>query len=221
MDQEKIKSYQEKLEDQKQVLSKRIEGLNQGLDQPMRESIGELSLYDNHPADIGDELFERGKDLSLRDNAALEQEQVKRALKKIDEGSYGICDRCGKPISEERLSAMPSAGLCIDCKKEEEVPDRTPRPIEEGVIQPPYGEHFDLRYDRKFGDGDVDPKFDGEDAWQAVASYGTSNTPQDIPGQAEEGYPDIYNDSDEDIGYVQDVEAIPYIKDKDGTAYEK
>jgi RNA polymerase-binding transcription factor len=42
---------------------------------------------------------------------------VERALAKLDDGSYGLCDRCGKPIGEERLDAIPWALLCIDCKK--------------------------------------------------------------------------------------------------------
>ena len=41
---------------------------------------------------------------------------VDRALAKLDEGSYGICDRCGQPITPERLEAMPSATLCVTCR---------------------------------------------------------------------------------------------------------
>ena len=42
---------------------------------------------------------------------------VERALAKLDDGTYGSCDRCGKPIGDERLEAIPWALLCIDCKK--------------------------------------------------------------------------------------------------------
>ena len=42
---------------------------------------------------------------------------VERARAKIADGTYGICERCGKPIGEERLDAMPWALLCIDCKR--------------------------------------------------------------------------------------------------------
>ena len=41
---------------------------------------------------------------------------VDRALAKLDEGSYGICDQCGQPITPERLEAMPSATLCVTCR---------------------------------------------------------------------------------------------------------
>lgn len=220
MDSQKLGSYWKRLQNEKQVLKDRIDSLNEGLKLSMQESIGELSLYDNHPADVGDELFERGKDLSLRDNAGIQLERVERALEKIDAGSYGICDGCGQAISENRLEAAPEANLCISCKQKEEVPDRTPRPIEEAVIRPPYGEHMGKNYHRKFGDGDNDPSFDGEDAWQAVARFGTSDTPQDLADQGGE-YPGVYDDWDEDVGKVTDVDAIPYVRDKDGMVYEK
>jgi DnaK suppressor protein len=41
---------------------------------------------------------------------------VDRALEKVDEGTYGLCDDCGQPISSERLEAMPSATLCVTCR---------------------------------------------------------------------------------------------------------
>lgn len=220
MEEKRLEEYRQQLLNQKKELSGRIDGLNQGLLDPMRESIGELSLYDNHPADIGDELFERSKDLSLRDQANLQMTRVDRALEKIAAGSYGICDRCGGSISDQRLEAMPEANLCIDCKEREEVPDATPRPIEEQVIHPPFGEHWGGGWDRKFGDGDNDPKFDGEDSWQEVARYGSSDTPQDLADSGAQ-YPDVYDDWDEERGAVADVDAIQYVRGKDGMAYEK
>jgi len=41
--------------------------------------------------------------------------EVDRGLEKVDEGTYGLCDECGQPISSERLEAMPSATLCVTC----------------------------------------------------------------------------------------------------------
>ncbi|MEL7563642.1 MAG: TraR/DksA C4-type zinc finger protein [Dehalobacterium sp.] len=215
----RLESFRQRLLAEKKELEARIEGLNQGLHQAMTDSISELSLYDNHPADIGDELFERGKDLSLKDNAEIQFNNVERALEKINSDTYGICDKCGKPIDMARLEALPSANLCLDCKKDEVVPDRTPRPIEEEVIRPPFGEQRNNSYDRKFGDVDNQPTFDGEDAWQAVARFGTADSPQDL---AESGaqYPDVYDDWDEDIGAVNDVDKIAYYRSKDGTVYK-
>ena len=41
--------------------------------------------------------------------------EVDRGLEKVDEGTYGLCDECGQPISSERLEAIPSATLCVTC----------------------------------------------------------------------------------------------------------
>ena len=50
---------------------------------------------------------------ALRENLR----DVERALVKIDRGTYGSCERCGRPIGSERLEALPWAALCIDCKR--------------------------------------------------------------------------------------------------------
>jgi YteA family regulatory protein len=75
----------------------------------------ELSGYDQHPADAATELFEREKDLAIEENFKIALEQVAEALRKIDEGTYGICDRCRKPIAPPRLEVIPYATLCIEC----------------------------------------------------------------------------------------------------------
>ena len=110
---------------------------------------------------------------------------------------------------------MPSANLCLDCKKEEVLPDGTPRPIEEKVIRPPFGEQRDYSYERKFGDQDNQSVFDGEDAWQAVARYGTSETPSDL-GEERAQYPNVYVNWDEDLDGVEEVDNIPYYLEEDG-----
>ena len=46
--------------------------------------------------------------------------EVEHALRKLDNGTYGLCDSCGKQISPDRLEALPQAGLCIDCKAKNE-----------------------------------------------------------------------------------------------------
>jgi DnaK suppressor protein len=46
--------------------------------------------------------------------------KIREALEKIEEGTFGICERCGEPISEKRLEARPVTTLCIKCKQEQE-----------------------------------------------------------------------------------------------------
>lgn len=62
------------------------------------------------------ELLARERDLALRSNARDLLEQVTAALRRLDEGTYGICADCGGPIAPERLEALPYATLCINCQ---------------------------------------------------------------------------------------------------------
>jgi YteA family regulatory protein len=80
-----------------------------------QEETSELSNYDQHPADIATELFERERDLALEENDRDALEQIAEALKKIENGTYGKCERCHKPIAPARLEALPYATLCIEC----------------------------------------------------------------------------------------------------------
>ncbi len=79
--------------------------------------VSELVDFDvNHPGDQGTELFERGKDEALTANVDAQLAQIDDALAKIEAGTYGTCDRCGKPIAEARLEALPFVSLCISCQ---------------------------------------------------------------------------------------------------------
>jgi RNA polymerase-binding protein DksA len=77
---------------------------------------GELvsSSNDNHPADTASETFERELDEGIEEGAARRLREVEDALARVDEGTYGTCAACGKPIGEERLEAVPWTTLCID-----------------------------------------------------------------------------------------------------------
>jgi DnaK suppressor protein len=68
-------------------------------------------------ADSAHSTAERARLLSVMKALRANLRWVNRALTKMDLGTYGVCERCGKPISIERLEALPWAILCIDCKK--------------------------------------------------------------------------------------------------------
>jgi DnaK suppressor protein len=86
----------------------------EGFDSSESDSLGELSAVDQHQADIGTETFEREKDLSIIERLDAELSDVEHALRRLDEGTYGQCEACGKPIGDARLDAMPAARLCLD-----------------------------------------------------------------------------------------------------------
>lgn len=83
----------------------------------LRDATQELSVVDNHPADIASENYERAKDILLHEKNLLILEKVEEALKKVELGRYGVCENCGEEIPEDRLDAIPYAEFCIECKK--------------------------------------------------------------------------------------------------------
>jgi YteA family regulatory protein len=129
-----------------------------GLGQPMDVADTELSAYDNHPGDYGSQMYERSKDFGLLQITREHIAEIEEAQKAIREGSYGYCRNCGLPIPEPRLHALPRTLLCVQCKREQEDRDLNDRPVEEEVMYPPFGGSLDR-----------------EDAWEAVARYGTSS----------------------------------------------
>jgi DnaK suppressor protein len=68
-------------------------------------------------ADSAHSTAERARLLSVMKALRANLRWVNRALTKMDLGTYGVCERCGNPISIERLDALPWAILCIDCKR--------------------------------------------------------------------------------------------------------
>jgi DnaK suppressor protein len=84
----------------------------------LEEETGDLSIgTDDHMADSATETFMRELDGGLEENAEYLLEEVEHALVRIDEGTYGTCSVCGKPIPDERLEAVPYATLCIEHKR--------------------------------------------------------------------------------------------------------
>ena len=73
---------------------------------------GEVS-FDEENADAGTFTFERERDLSIENNVRDLLAKIGRALARMDEGTYGICSRCGKPIEKARLKALPYVDLCL------------------------------------------------------------------------------------------------------------
>jgi DnaK suppressor protein len=74
----------------------------------------------NHMADDATDLFEQEKDLALQQHTAQLLEKVNRALRRLNEGAYGLCESCGQPIDRARLQTLPHAALCVSCKARQE-----------------------------------------------------------------------------------------------------
>ena len=80
------------------------------------ERASELPGYEDHPADLASETFEREKDIAIGESVESVLHRVDTALEKIERGTYGICDACGGPIKKARLRALPFATLCLACQ---------------------------------------------------------------------------------------------------------
>jgi YteA family regulatory protein len=154
----------------------------------LKDEIDELSMYDNHPGDIGTETFQMEMKYALETHEKEELKNVEEALKKIDKGGYGICEFCGTSILKERLEFLPSAKLCSKCadKRLNINEIHNDRPVEEEVLFPPFG--------RTNTDLDDSIVYDGEDAWQEIQQHSTSS--------------DIDALDDEDRGIVEKIEEI-------------
>jgi DnaK suppressor protein len=90
------------------------EGFDDLHNESEEDSLSELSSLDQHQADVGTETFNRERDLSILENVEAELADIEHALRRIDEGTYGTCEACGKPIGDARLEAMPAARFCVD-----------------------------------------------------------------------------------------------------------
>lgn len=102
------------------LLHDRLRGEEQRLTDSLATSLEEMGgdeAYDQHMGDVGTITFDREMDESIQGNTERLLAQVNRALEKFEEGNYGRCDRCGKPIEEDRLRAIPYATLCMNDQK--------------------------------------------------------------------------------------------------------
>ncbi|MHB1392070.1 MAG: TraR/DksA C4-type zinc finger protein [Clostridia bacterium] len=193
MDNNDLKHYKELLNIEKEEREGFLKDDGMGYGISIRDLTSELSSYDNHPGDLGTETYEAEKNLSFRTREKFLLSEVQVALNKIEEGRYGICEKCHEEISKDRLEVRPYSRLCIDCENdfEQKIDDKEHgRPIEEQVLFPPFG--------RSFTDNSVEDKveFDGEDAWESVNEYNVRMSDNQ------------FGEDDEAEGYVEDVEQI-------------
>ncbi len=80
------------------------------------ESIG----YGNHIADDGTEAFEQAVGVALQRKVETTLEEVSRALAKLDNGTFGLCESCGARVDRARLEALPYAKYCLTCQSRRE-----------------------------------------------------------------------------------------------------
>lgn len=185
--------------DEKEMLNAQITGNQEEgyLRGSQSESTGELSSYDNHPADSGTELFERSKNFAMDEHHEAQVEKIDNALKAIEDGTYGKCAECGKEILFERLEAIPYTLYCVEHSKEQNL--ASDRPAEEDVLEQTHTTDFERRQNEEMADS--------ENSFKDVAQYGTSETPADFTGDHED-YNKLYIDNENEGGFTEDYESF-------------
>lgn len=205
MDRSMMEKYKARLLREKQSIYDTINDMKEnGLEVGQRDEISELSTIDNHPADMGTEMFDKERFYALLDNEKTAVHKIDHALKRIGEEKYGNCELCGKEIQRERLDSMPSAVTCIDC--EDKRPDyntyRYDRPVEEETLAP-VGRYFMDYNDEE----EQEVGYNAEDSWQDVDKFNAREG-------AERNYDEVndeldsYGETENDLGVVELTDKI-------------
>ena len=193
MNKEELTYYKNKLNQEKKRITDLINQWDDnGVTRFNAEVASELSFYDNHPSDIASETFEVEKGRALEANERALLDKIDDAVRAIDEGSYGKCQKCGKEIDKERLDFLPYALNCIECEdvvSTIKTYNSNQRVVEESVIGNPFG------HKSRYGDKD-EIGFDEEDRYQSVGRFNEiRNEPQ-------------YEYDYDDDNYVEEIEKI-------------
>ena len=114
MDQQTVDRLRERLRSEQSELHRQLDDLGA---RPDAEGIEKPDLNEGF-ADAGQAAAERASLLTLVRSLRDTLRDVEQALGKMEAGTYGLCERCGQPIGDERLEALPAARLCMTCKRQ-------------------------------------------------------------------------------------------------------
>ncbi len=115
------KKYKESLLKLKERISEDVKHISEDtLKKSQKDAAGDMSGYTLHLADVATDAYDREFSLGLASNDRNVLVQIDDALKRIEEGDYGTCEECEKPIAKVRLKALPFARLCLKCQSAQE-----------------------------------------------------------------------------------------------------
>jgi DnaK suppressor protein len=108
--------FRARLEDERRKVRNAIDYLHKESPGASDEITGDLAMGpgDNHLADLATETVDREIDYTLEENSGNVLREIEAALKRIDEGTFGLCSACGRPIEPERLEHLPWTTLCAE-----------------------------------------------------------------------------------------------------------
>ncbi len=116
-----LKRYKEVLLKRKEEIVEQIEHISRDtLKRSQKDASGDISGYAYHMADLATDSFDREFSLGLASNERQILYEIDDALRRVEDGSYGKCSACDKPIPKTRLKAIPYSRLCLKCQKLQE-----------------------------------------------------------------------------------------------------
>lgn len=179
-----------KLLEERDNIKASLEHLGNGVNGSMDVYYSELSGYDNHPADVGTELFMKEQDNGMENKLKHTLSEIEESFDDMDNDRYGICKSCDKEIKEERLELIPYLKTCLECSEELATPE-----IYSQRTESISGNYFGtIKRDHTY--------FDGEDTLQQVfQSNIVENDPSSSTG-------DNMGVMDEDNDGVESIENI-------------
>ncbi|MEZ5357665.1 MAG: TraR/DksA C4-type zinc finger protein [Candidatus Zixiibacteriota bacterium] len=116
-----LAKYEKLLLEKRARLLEDIKELRESSKDTIKDATGDLSSYSYHMADLGTDAQEREKKYMLASKSGRLIYHLDEALRRIKDGTFGICHECGKEIKKTRLNAVPHARFCIECKEAEEL----------------------------------------------------------------------------------------------------
>jgi len=185
--------YRKRLLEEKQNLEKTIKQMdNEDKIGSMENYYSELSYRDNHPADLGTEVFIMEQERGLKNSTANTLAEIEDSLEKIGDNTFGLCNICGNEIDRERLDTIPYLKLCINCAEDKKISKKNNKKRLTGA-------NLIESYNRS----KKDIEFDDEDSYQAVARF---NEIKDDPSSSTGDDLGIFDEDNE--GVVEEVEKV-------------
>ncbi len=120
MTKDQLKQFRASLMVEREKFAGEIRAIAREASQTPREASGDLSSHTLHMADMSGDTYERELSMNL---ASTEQEVlylIDDAIKRLEEGTFGVCEQCNKPIGLSRLKAVPYTPMCITCQRSQE-----------------------------------------------------------------------------------------------------
>lgn len=119
MDQQGLKNFKNKLEEKKKAVIEQLESIGTRAQGAGVNFNADFPDYGSSQEDNAIEVADYTTNLSLEKQLEAEMQNVEKALKKIEDGTYGTCSDCGQPIEPERLNIRPESTRCLSCKKKD------------------------------------------------------------------------------------------------------